>query len=289
MEKICGRIRNVNLETRTFEIVKKRKVEYFYLTRSQIKKFKAYLQDDLLVELEYKNELIKRENIKAYDVIGFTKLIAITKLKRIVYFDMDTIKRGVQKVINRDGYKLFIDLEFTMPPYDHSGGTYPSEIVQYGFILEDNDGQIIYEDSSLVKVNNKEGINSRTLDFLNRKKEDFKNAATPKQFYKALKNCLEKYNPIIMVWGKNDISMLDSFYERNNLPQLTTRASFINLMQLIKNYYGLKHDIGLFNALSYFQDDIKLFQEHDALADALVTSMVYHYFKEYANKQQKTH
>ena len=53
-----------------------------------------------------------------------------------------------------------------------------------GFILEDNDGQIIYEDSSLVKVNNQNGINSRTLDFLNRKKEDFKNAATPEQFYK---------------------------------------------------------------------------------------------------------
>ena len=289
MEKICGRIRNVNPEERTFEIVKKRKVEYFYLTRSQMKKFKAYLQEDLLVELEYKNELIKRGKIKAYDVIGFTKLIAVTKLKRIVYFDMETIKRGVVKVLNREGYKLFIDLEFTMPPYDYAGGTYPSEIVQYGFILEDNDGQIIYEDSSLVKVNNKHGVNSRTLDFLNRKPEDFKNATTPKQFYKIFKDCLEKYNPIIMVWGKNDISMLDSFYERNNLPPITTRASFINLMQLLKNYYGLKSDIGLFNALNYFQDDLKLLQEHDALADALVTSMVYHYFKEYANRKQKTH
>ena len=29
MEKICGRIRNVNQEERTFEIVKKRKVEFF--------------------------------------------------------------------------------------------------------------------------------------------------------------------------------------------------------------------------------------------------------------------
>ena len=109
-------------------------------------------------------------------------------------------------------------------------------------------------------VNNKQGINSRTLDFLNRKPEDFKNAATPKQFYKIFKDCLEKYNPIIMVWGKNDISMLDSFYERNNLPPITTRASFINLMQLLKNYYGLKSDIGLFNALNYFQDDFNLLQ-----------------------------
>jgi DNA polymerase III epsilon subunit-like protein len=35
--------------------------------------------------------------------------------------------------------------------------------------------------------------------------------------------------------------------------------------------------------------DLNLLQEHDALADALVTSMVFHYFKEYANKNQKTH
>ena len=60
-------------------------------------------------------------------------------------------------------------------------------------------------------------------------------------------------------------------------------------MQLLKNYYGLKSDVGLFNALNYFQDDLNLLQEHDALADALVTSMVFHYFKEYANKNQKTH
>lgn len=285
MEKICGRIRNVDFENRTFEIVKRKKIEFFYLTRSQMKKFKAYLQEDLLVELEYKKELIKRGNIKAYDVIGFTKLIAVTKLNRIVYFDMDTIKRGVQKVLNREGYKLFIDLEFTMPPYDYAGGTYPSEIVQYGFILEDNDGQIVYEDSSLVSVDDKNGINNRTLDFLNRKKEDFKSAETPQQFYETLQRCLEKYNPIIMVWGKNDICMLDSFYERHNLPPLTTRASFINLMQLLKNYYGLKSDVGLFNALNYFHDDFNQEQEHDALADAIVTSMVYHYFKEYANKQ----
>ena len=289
MEKICGRIKNVNTEERTFEIVKRNQIYFFYLTRSQIKKFKIYLQEDLLVELEYKNERIKRGNIKAYDVIGFTKLIALTKLKRIVYFDMDTIKRGVQRVLNREGYKMFIDLEFTMPPYDYDGGTFPSEIVQYGFIIENTYGEVVYEDSSLVKVRGKRGISQRTLDFLNRKPEDFNQAVTPIQFYETFKKCLEEYNPIIMVWGKNDISMLSNFYSTNNFKPLTDRASFVNLMQLLKNYYGLKSDVGLFNALNFFKDDMHLSQDHDALEDAMVTSMVYHYFKDYANKGQKTH
>ena len=51
MEKICGRIKNVNTEERTFEIIKRNQIYFFYLTRSQMKKFKIYLQEDLLVEI----------------------------------------------------------------------------------------------------------------------------------------------------------------------------------------------------------------------------------------------
>ena len=120
MEKISGRIRNVNLEERTFEILKRNKIEYFYLTRSQLQKFKNYLQVGFFVQLEYSEVKEKKGNVLAYPVIGFTKLISITRNKRTVYFDMDTIKSGVQHVLNKPGYKMFIDLEFKMPPYNPS-------------------------------------------------------------------------------------------------------------------------------------------------------------------------
>ena len=55
-------------------------------------------------------------------------------------------------------------------------------------------------------------------------------------------------------------------------------------MQIIKNYYGLKNDIGLFNALNLFDDTFDEEQMHDALDDAMVTSMVYHLFRMYTNE-----
>lgn len=285
MDKICGRIRDIDLENRVFEILKRNRILYFYLTRSQIKKFKAYLQPGLFVELEYTKEPKVRGHVKAYDVIGFTKLIGIEKMKRTIYFDMDTIKRGVVKVLNRSGNKMFIDLEFTMPPYEYHGGTYPSEIVQFGFTIENDFGEIILEESQLVKISHPDGLSDRTKDFLKIDDSDLKNAVQPIEFYNILKDVLEKYNPIIMVWGKNDICMLDKFYEQNNFLPLTKRASFINLMQLVKNYFGLKSDVGLFNAVSYFNEQFEMEQVHDALDDALVTSMVYHQFKAYSQKK----
>ena len=85
---------------------------------------------------------------------------------------MDTIKKGVAKVLNRIGYKMFIDLEFSMPPYT-SIGAFDSEIVEYGFVIEDDNGMIITEETSLVNPTNELGITDRTLDFLSLKKEDF--------------------------------------------------------------------------------------------------------------------
>lgn len=284
MEKISGRIRNVNLEERTFEILKRNKIEYFYLTRSQLQKFKNYLQVGFFVQLEYSEIKEKKGNVLAYPVIGFTKLISITRNKRTVYFDMDTIKSGVQHVLNKPGYKMFIDLEFTMPPYNPTD-EFESEIVEYGFIVEDEDGAIVHEASSLIKINDKNGVSDRTLDFLNLTNDDLKKSCEIQEFYNTLKEALDEYQPIIMVWGTNDIQMLNSFYKLNNFEPLTNRASFINLMQLMKNYFGLKSDIGLFKALEYFDKTFDKVQSHDALTDALITSQVFNYFKRYANKK----
>ncbi|MBR2891097.1 MAG: hypothetical protein IKC22_01810 [Bacilli bacterium] len=284
MEKISGRIRNVNLEDRTFEILKRNKIEYFYLTRSQLQKFKNYLQVGFFVQLEYSEVKEKRGKVLAYPVIGFIKLISITRNKRTVYFDMDTIKDGVKHVLNKPGNKMFIDLEFTMPPYNPSG-EFESEIVEYGFIIEDENGIILTEESSLIEINDKNGVSDRTMDFLNLDQDDFKKASSISDFYNTFKEALNEYKPVIMVWGTNDIQMLNSFYEMNNLEPLTSRASFINLMQLMKNYFGLKSDVGLFKALEYFDKTFDKVQSHDALTDALVTSQVYNCFKRYANKK----
>ena len=49
-------------------------------------------------------------------------------------------------------------------------------------------------------------------------------------------------------------------------------------MQVIKNYYSIKSDIGLFNAYSLFGKTAPLTQDHNSLSDAVTTSEIFHLF-----------
>ena len=84
--------------------------------------------------------------------------------------------------MDRVEYKLFLDLEFTLPPYNQRTKHIP-EIIQYGIILEDAEGDIILDDSSLVMTKKKRSLNTRTLKFLSKDKADFESACTYYDFY----------------------------------------------------------------------------------------------------------
>lgn len=286
MQQYSGKIRKIHHDERVFEILIKDKVEFFYLSRSQMKKFSMYLQVGLFVYLTCKEEAQVHGKFKAYEVINFTKMIYIKGHRRTVYFDIDTIKMGVASVLNRNANRMFLDMEFTMPSYDFNNEKpFVAEIIQYGILIENSDGQVLLSDASLVKPKDASGLNARTFSFLNIEKEDFKKAITIKTFYKRLKKYMEEYNPVIYVWGKNDIINLDAFYNMHNVEPVTSRKNFVNLMQLMKNYLGQKSDIGLFNALTFLDPTFNDIQDHDALEDASVTSMIYHLFKKRVNDE----
>ena len=286
MQQYSGKIRKIHEDDRVFEILIKDKVEFFYLSRSQMKKFNMYLQVGLFVYFTCKEEAAVHGKFKAYEVVNFTKMIYIKGHRRTVYFDIDTIKMGVASVLNRNTNKMFLDMEFTMPSYDFNNEKpFVPEIIQYGILIEDVDGQVILSDSSLVKPKDSSGLNARTFNFLNIEKDDFKKAMTIRAFYKKFKKYMEEYNPVIYVWGKNDIINLDAFYEMHKFEPVTSRKNFVNLMQLMKNYLGQKSDIGLFNALTYLDPSFTDSQDHDALEDASVTSMIYHLFKKRVNEE----
>ena len=70
MQTFCGRIRNVYIEDRIFEIYYKKRIYHFHLTRSQMKKFEPYLQDGLYVFFKAFDESKKHGRYMAYDVIS---------------------------------------------------------------------------------------------------------------------------------------------------------------------------------------------------------------------------
>lgn len=286
MQQFSGKIRKIHTEDRVFEMLIKGKIEFFYLSRSQMKKFNMYLQPGLFVYFVCKKEAVVHSKFKAYEVINFTKMVSIKGNRRTVYFDINTIKKGVASILNRKTNKMFLDMEFTMPSYDFSGEKpFVSEIIQYGVLIENEEGQVVLSESSLVKPTDSSGLNARTFNFLNLQKEDFSKAMTYKAFYKKLKKYMDKYQPMIYVWGKNDIITLDSFYKMHDLEPVTSRKNFVNLMQLMKNYLGQKADIGLFNALTFLDPTFDESQDHDALEDAFVTCKIHHLFKDRVNEE----
>lgn len=280
MQTIHGVIRGISLSRRIFTVLVGRKIMYFYLTKSQQKKFGDYLQLGLFVSFNCSDKAKIQHRFKVYEVYNFIKLFIRAGRKTTVLFDISTVKKGVNKLINKEQYRLFLDLEFTMPPYDYQHGSgFVAEIIQYGVYLEDPDGKMITSLNANVRPTNKEGLNTRTFNFLNMTMNDFKKAESPYEFYRKLSDLIMYYQPTVYVWGKNDIIMLNNFYEKYKLKPLVERQKIINLMQIIKNYYNIKTDIGLFNAYHLFGRLPVEEQDHNSLHDAVATAEVFKLFQ----------
>ena len=67
------------------------------------------------------------------------------------------------------------------------------------------------------------------------------------EFYQLLESIIDKYDVKIIAWGRNDILTMEKSFELNRLKPLDIRNRYINLMQVVKNYYNFKADLGLFN------------------------------------------
>lgn len=283
---VCGQIRKINLDERIFEIKNKNKIEFFYFSRSQYKKFKPYLHEGLYVFFLCKEEKTIKYHRSTREVISFTKMMRHTSKGFITYYDIDMIKKGVYKLLSKDAYRMFIDLEFTMPSFSYVHGSgFKPEIIQYGIYLEDSEGNLVLTEHDNVSPLDMNSITDRTYSFLNLTEKDFKQAKTYNQFYYMLKNLLTYYQPIVYVWGRNDIYVIDLSCEMHHKPKILERKQVVNIMQVIKNYYSIKSDIGLFNAYELFGRKAPSIQDHDSLHDAVATSEVFHLFLEEITKK----
>ncbi len=285
MQTIWGKIRTIDLDERIFEIKIKNKIEFFYFSRSQYKKFKPYLHEGLYVTFLCEDDVKKRNRHMTKEVVSFTKLLQPTSKGIKTYFDIDMIKKGVNKLLSKDTYRMFLDLEFTMPSYSYIHGSgFKPEIIQYGIYLEDPSGKLVLTEHDNVLPIDKKSLTDRMYEFLNLTENDFKHAKTFNQFYRVLQDIMSYYQPIVYVWGKNDMYVIDSSCDLHHKPKILERRQVVNLMQVIKNYYSIKSDIGLFNSYGLFGKVPPIVQDHDSLNDAVATSEIFHLFLEEINK-----
>ncbi len=280
-EIVSGRIRSYDEENRIISMYVKDRVKYFYMQRSLLNRVSKYIDYNRFFQFTLTDDeerVYRKHKVRTVDYI--IKIMEIRYRKNIVYYDMKDIQNGTRVMVNKIGYKMFLDLEMSMHPYKVDK-SFKQEIIQASYYLMDADDNVIEEYDQLIKPTRHTVLTRRTLKFLKITQEQIDEGIDFSEFYHHFKRVVNKYNPAIIVWGRNDFLALNEGYRINKLPALDTNR-YVNLLKLHKNYFNLKNDLGLFNAYGLYEPPLEN-QVHNALEDAFVTSKIFYGFKEVLN------
>ena len=281
--RVYGRIQKIDVKNRIVGILAEDKLVYVHMTNKVLKEFKPYLTKKPFVFLEVSDEKIIIDNISCLTLDYFIKIMIPSGKYTKVYFDINDIKNNIKSLVNSLNYKMFLDLEFSWPiPYSHM----PAEILQYGYVIIDKDDKIVEEGNALVKPLRNTSLNKGTLDFLHHEFSDFDNACPYIEFYQLLERIIKQYDPKIIAWGRNDVLALEQSFKINHLHPLDVRNRYINLMQVMKNYYSYKKEMGLFSTFQELTGAEEKEQAHDAYEDAMIAKKIFEIFKENINKEE---
>lgn len=281
--KVYGKVYKILRKERLISIIINNRLQYFHMTNKNMKDFKTYLYKKPYVFLSCEDEMTRANGFKVYEIQYFIKIIVPRLIRSNIYYDIAMIRRGVKSLINKPEAKMFLDLEFSLPS---SSSRHVLEIVQYGLVVEDKDGNIILEDSSLIKPLRRSALNSRTLKFLSLEYKDFNNACSYIEFFQLLESCIRDYDVKIICWGKNDILALEQSFKLYHLRPLDIRNRYMNLMQIMKNYYNYRQEMGLFNTYQELTQSEETVQTHNAFEDAMVAREIFHIFKRQINEDE---
>lgn len=279
---IHGKIKHFNYKDRLITMHHHGHERYFHLSNKSMRDFKNYLYALPYVSFEAGEERKRVGEVMAHELLYFIKITSPLRNETKVSYDLNLVQEDIRQLINGLENKLFLDLEFTLPD---RGRHTPSEIVQYGFILENAKGQIIHEERGLLRPFSDKALNKATLDFLSLERSDFKQARPYIYFYQLLKKYIQEYNAKIIAWGRNDYLILKKSFRINHLPQLPIRGNYLNIMQVIKTYYNYRQEVGLLYMYNEMSKTTKtLVQLHDALEDAKMERSVFYMFKGEINR-----
>ena len=243
--------------------------------------FKRYLYQGNWIDLEYDDShTVRKGTYSAYVISYLYRIEALGKLDHVIYYDKLMINKSLSKFLNNLDNMMFLDLEMTMPSYSFRGKGFKTELIQAGLVVVDKHGKELYRYSEYVKPTLTNHLTKRVEDFLGITSQEFyKKAIDYQVFYNDFKGILDKYKPTIVVFGRNDILVLNESYTINGCKSLKTKTRFVNLCQLVKSYYELRNDPGLFKLYKIYYD-ISDVQIHDAFDDCEATKQVFLAFRE---------
>ncbi len=278
---IKGVIHVVDLKHKLIGIRQYRKIKYFYFNNSQMNIFKRYLYIGNVIELDYQEDSLKTKNKIACYIVSYVDRLYAVDVKKTIYYDKSFLNKSLTSFLKTLGNYMVLDLEMTMPSYGYKGKSFRAELIQAGFILVDSQGDEILRYSNYVKPTIAKTINSRAEKFLGISQAEFDlKSISYDEFYDEFKEIYENYHPAVIIFGKNDSLVLNDSFVVNNKEDLNVR--YVNICSLIKGYYELKNDPGLFKLYQTYYD-VEDNQLHDALDDAEATLYVYKAFLDEVN------
>ena len=279
---IYGRLHEVIEETRIISIRVGRNIQYFYLAKGMFTTFMPYFVAGTYAFITVSDEKRLFHGFGVRTIESIEKLMYPNGQTPKVYYDVTLIKSSIRRLVNTDKTLLFLDLEMSMPPF-RQYQNFVSEIIQYGICITESQGKVLETFTSFVKPTLTPSLSDRTLKFLKIKQSDVESGISFREFHQLVLRLLRTYRPMVVVWGQNDVIELKNASRNNRLPDLASGIQLVDLLKLQKNYFGLKNDLGLFNALAAYESREAEKQIHDAMEDAFVTNQVFHFFKAYCN------
>ncbi len=285
-EFVYGPLHSVMIEHRIVSIKHRHRVAYYYMSKGLFNTFMQYLNEGIYLFMHVSETEKRMKVVMAKTVESLDKIMFPDRQNPQVYYDITLIKSGIKTIMNQTKPKLFLDLEMSMPPY-HDYEHFVSEIIQCGVVLVNEANEVVLKASNFVLPTLFPELSSRTKKFLHITQEDISQGITYETFYRWLDDLFKKYQPMVVVWGQNDLIEIKKSCQLHHLPDITRHVQFIDLLKLHKHYYRLKNDLGLFNAYNaYATEDLDV-QVHDALEDASVTHFIFDQFRSVCNNERR--
>jgi sporulation inhibitor KapD len=236
-----------------------------------MRKFKKYLYKGTSIDLVVDDVVIMHKSFLVHKVSYVNEIVLLTNYKNRVVYSKKEINKQLVYFFDSLKYVMYLDTEMTMPPYQGSSKFTP-ELIQAGLFITYNN-EIVERLNFKIKPKINKVLNQRTKDFLHIEQKDIDNGVSYYKFYNAFKTLINKYHPAVVIFGKNDKLFLESSFRLNKLPSLTKYTRYVNLLYIIKNYYELNQEPGLFNLYEKYYG-IEENQLHDALDDSFITMKV---------------
>lgn len=274
-KELKGKIQSLNLSIPRISLHTGGQLIHFYITPKYFNIIKHQYKPGDFLQFTYNSTEFKLGKANYYAITG------IKNENRKKVENSQVINHELKETINRlieSPYYAFLDLEFSMSGPEYRGLKFQPEIIQFGLIIADGEGNLVEKFSAYVKPTVFPILSGKTQEFLRIPESTEAYGISYQDFYDYIREVIARFNPIFLVWGVSDGFILENSYLLNDVSPLFEPNQFIDLQRIHRQYYQIGQDIGLYNAMRSYEISTGI-QIHDAIVDALVLHNIFYKFK----------